>query len=194
MVDFMTQVARVGRYRSTKAEAIDYFQQTYTGRGAKGWKQNIIQRLSQTTGIKPKSLEKRFDPSRINNPELRNKAQYEALGKTLPRLPPERGYHVKGKVCISIGGYPCEERIWDYKIVDSVAAYLYRTGSLQALVNVYMGDLPEEEEPQAELCEEAEERPLVEEMDQEQNCKSKLKVTALSREGLRYLPNIDQSR
>lgn len=201
MVDFMTQVARVGKHMTTKAQIVDYFQATYTGRGKEGWKQRLIDRLlpfTPQTGKNPrKNLEKRFDPARINNKEPRNKTQYEALGKTLPRLPPERGYHVKGTVCISVGVYPCEERKWDFKVVDTVAADLYQYASLQRLVNVYMGDLPEEEQPQAVLCEPEEgedENKEDEESDQEQECKSKLKVTALSEKGARHLPNIDQSK
>jgi hypothetical protein len=201
-MDFMTQVARVGKHMTTREQQEKYFQSQFPGETK--WKSEFARRLqpytkSPKTGqpLSYSNVRRRFEGDRLTRPVPEKlKGEYIALGKELPRMPPERGYHIKGTVCISINGYPCEQRTWDYKVVDSVAAYLYRTGSLQALVNVYMGDLPEEENPQAELCEEAEERPLVggEEVDQEQDCKSKIKVTALSEKGQRHLPNIDQSR
>lgn len=201
-MDFMTQIARLGKLRTTREQAIDYFKGQFPGETK--WKSEMSKRLqpftrSPKTGapLSYASVRRRFEGDRLERPVgEKQKPEYQALGKTLPRLPPERGYHIKGTVCISIEGYPCEERKWDFKVVGTVAAYLYRTGSLQAMVNIYMGDLPEEENPQAELCEEAEERPILEEDDgdQEQDCKSRLKVTALSEKGARHLPNIDQSK
>lgn len=70
--------------RTTKAEIIDYYRETYKGRGTEGWKQHIVKDLAAQTGIKSKNLERRFDPSRINNPEKRNVSQYKALGEKLP--------------------------------------------------------------------------------------------------------------
>lgn len=72
-------------YLSSKAGIVEYYKDVYgdrTGRG--GWKDHLVKDLAAQTGMKPKSLEKRFDPARLNNPEPKNKAQYEALGKKLP--------------------------------------------------------------------------------------------------------------
>lgn len=193
MVDFMTQVARIGRHMTQREQIYNYFQQQFPG--GSQWKSELARRIQPFTRGKNgqpqtyQSVRRRFQDDRLySGIKPKAQAEFEALGRELPRLPPERGYHVKGTVCISVNGYPCEERKWDYKVVDSVADYLYQTGSLQALVNVYMGDLPEEKNPQAELCEGEEGG------DQEDDCNNKLKVTALSEKGARHLPNIDQSR
>lgn len=71
-------------YMSSKADLIDYYRDKYPGRGANGWKQHIIHDLAAVTGVKPKSLEKRFDEQRRGNPERRNAGQYADLGKQLP--------------------------------------------------------------------------------------------------------------
>lgn len=80
------------KYLSTKAEIIDYYQDRY---GAKGWKQRIIHDMASFTGMKEKSLEKRFDAQRRDNPEKRNAGQYLAFGHTLPPIKVPR--NLKGK-------------------------------------------------------------------------------------------------
>lgn len=190
MVDFMTQVGRLAKPMTTREQISGYFQKEYPGETK--WKSEFARALqpftkSPKTGqpLSYSNVRRRFEGNRLNRPvPPKNKAEYEALGKKLPPLRPARGYHLKGTVCISVEGYPCEQRKWDFKVIDTVADYLHRTGSLQAMVNVYMGDLPEEEEHrQAELCEE-----------ESDECASKLKVTALSEKGARVLPNIDSSK
>ncbi|HEV2580460.1 MAG TPA: hypothetical protein VGT44_06370 [Ktedonobacteraceae bacterium] len=76
-------------YASSKAEVIASYRERYEGgRGAAGWKQHLIKDLAAQTGMKPKNLEKRFDPARIDNAPRRasEKAQYATLGKE--KLPP----------------------------------------------------------------------------------------------------------
>lgn len=80
-------------YRDSKAELVSYYQKQYPGTGRGGWKQHIIQDTLAAKGITKsgvgdkeyarlsKNMSKRFDPSRLNNPEPRNKKDYEALGK-----------------------------------------------------------------------------------------------------------------
>lgn len=70
-------------YPSSKAELVAAYQEKFTGRGAAGWKQHLVKDLSELTGIKPKNLEKRFDPQRLGNAEKRNAGQYADLGKKL---------------------------------------------------------------------------------------------------------------
>lgn len=98
------------QYRSTKAEIIQYYQQEYPSLGKGGWKQHLVNDLSNFTGVKPKSLEKRFDTQRRGSPEKRNAKQYEEFGKTLPPIHdwPKGGIDVefKGKVKISRKWYP----------------------------------------------------------------------------------------
>jgi hypothetical protein len=192
MVDFMTQVGRLARPMTTREQIYGFFKKKYPAAKWKGeakWKSELTRALQPFTKGKNgqpqtyQSVRRRFEGNRLNSKLTpKTEAEYKALGKKLPPVRPERGYHVRGTVCISVGGYPCEERKWNHKVIATVADYIHQTGSLQALVNVYFGDLPEEEEPQAELC------------DDEDECKSKVKVTALSEKGARTLPNIDGSK
>lgn len=99
------------KYRSTKAEIIQYYQQEYPSRGKEGWRKHLENDLGAFTGMKPKNLARRFDPSRRNNPEKRNTKQYEDFGKTLPPMPrdwPEGGINVRfrGRIKISNKWYP----------------------------------------------------------------------------------------
>jgi hypothetical protein len=99
-------------YRSTKNELISYYQETYQGRGQAGWKQHLVQDLARTTGMKPKNLERRFDPSRIDKrPNKRQQAQYQELGKQLPQKKTPKDTKGKrarvsfsGEVCYPSGG------------------------------------------------------------------------------------------
>lgn len=78
-------------YPQTKGEVVSRYQQEY----GKGWKQKLVHDLSPLTmnkkgePMKPKNLERRFDPSRLNNvPRTKKeKGQYEALGKMLKPTP-----------------------------------------------------------------------------------------------------------
>lgn len=101
--------------RTTKAEAIEAYQDLYKGRGQKGWKQHIVKRLSEITGMKPKNLEKRFDTQRRGNPETRNAEQYKTLGEELPPVYPENGMHVSGIIWVKYSE-DCEERYPDYDL------------------------------------------------------------------------------
>lgn len=111
--------------RETKAEVIDYYRQTYKGRGQKGWRQHLVQRLSEITGLKPKNLERRLDPSRINNPEKRNADQYKQLGEELPPMPPDNGFHVSGVIWVRYSE-ECEERYPDYDLTYEESVQLIR--------------------------------------------------------------------
>jgi len=78
-------------YPQTKAEVVQHYQQTY----GKSWRTHLQGDLSPFTTSKsgkpmtPKNLARRFDPSRLHNvPRTKKeKAQYEALGKTLKPTP-----------------------------------------------------------------------------------------------------------
>ncbi len=141
MADFYAQIRAAGTPRQTKAEIVDYFRTEYTGRGQKGWKQQLVNALSLVTGMKPKNLEKRFDPQRLNNPEKRNAAQYQELGAMLPTKPPENGYHIEGKVWIKFSDGECEERDIDEDITGEDAKALADAayeGALKGIINHYM--------------------------------------------------------
>lgn len=75
------------RYRSTKAQIVDYFQQEYPNT----WQNSLTKWIaSHSSGIeslstmKEASIRRRFNPSRLNSPENKNAAQYAALGRQLP--------------------------------------------------------------------------------------------------------------
>jgi coenzyme F420-reducing hydrogenase alpha subunit len=87
-------------FMTTKAEIVAYYQQEY----GKRWRIELERGpLSEISGLKPKNLARRFDPSRLNNvPRTRReKEQYEKLGKLLPpkkeKRPPKNGFRVRVK-------------------------------------------------------------------------------------------------
>jgi hypothetical protein len=82
--DEIVRVTTEDRFLSTKSQIVEHYRGTYTGRGSDGWRQHLVNDLASLTGMKPKSLERRFDPSRLGNEEKKNTGQYEALGKQLP--------------------------------------------------------------------------------------------------------------
>lgn len=94
-------------YRSTKAELIAYYKETYQGRGKEGWKQHLVSDLARTTGMKPKNLERRFDPSRIDKrPNARQQEQYRELGRELPQKKTPKD--TRGKAArVSFSGEVC---------------------------------------------------------------------------------------
>jgi hypothetical protein len=139
---------------SGKFEAIQYYQQKYPSQGKGGWKQQLVGGLSTITGMKPKNLEKRFDPQRRANPEKRNAKQYQELALLLGLLkPPPGGYHVhyEGGVQFS----DCEEREFDVDITgelaEEVAAHPDRV--LDIAMRVYMQQ-EGEDEASAGACDE----------------------------------------
>lgn len=82
---------------TTKAGVVEAYQKKYQKLGKDGWKQNIVRDLAKLTGMKEKNLDRRFNPSRLNNVPRRKaeQQQYIELGKQFGPLPPRYGYHVK---------------------------------------------------------------------------------------------------
>ncbi len=147
-MSFLDQVYAAGEPRETKADVVDYYQQTYTGRRQAGWKQSLIRDLlpyTPQTGANPaKNLARRFDPSRLNNPEPRNAEQYQELGATLPPKAPH-GLHIFGIIWVKYSD-DCEERVIDEKIYGDEVKQLYAEAidekMLQSMANYYQtGDL-----------------------------------------------------
>lgn len=202
MADLMTQVARLDRHLETRTEIMAFFKREYkgvtrlrNGRTIETWKKELIDALQPFTKGKtgqPQSREsvaRRFQGGRENS-KLKPKAieEYKALGKKLPAQPPLRGYAIRGTVCIQFGDYPCEERTWAHKVVNENKWNLFRTGSLQGLINIYMGQLWEDPEPEMVPCEKDDE-----EEESEEDCNTKLKITALTERQEKRLPNLDGS-
>lgn len=144
-MSFLDEVYAAGELRETKADIVEYYQSKYTGRGAKGWKQHLIHDLlpyTPQTGANPaKNLARRFDPSRLNNPEPRNAEQYQALGATLPPKAPY-GLHIHGTIRVKYSD-DCEDREIDEKIYgDEAKALFAEADALQSIANYYQtGDL-----------------------------------------------------
>lgn len=149
-MSLLEQIYAVSPRRETKSEIIDYYRETYRGRGQTGWKQRLVNDLSGITGMKPKNLERRFDPSRIGNvPRTRReREQYEELGDMLPPMPPEGGYYIHGIVWVRYADDPCEGREVDEYITGDQARQLLKMSvddALQAVVNHYMNDTIDDE-------------------------------------------------
>ena len=151
MADILQQIYDVSIPRTTKAEVVAGYQEKYGGKlGKGGWKQAIVHDLAEMFGLKPKSLEKRFDLQRLERPELRNAAQYEQIGATLPPMAPEEGYHIFGIVWVKGSDGNCEEREVDEYIVGSEARDLLKMSSdamLDAVVHHYFDTDFDEEIP-----------------------------------------------
>lgn len=69
-------------YMTSKEQVVDYYRDTY----GRVWKQKLVHDLAPIANMKPKNLERRFDPSRIHNEEKRNAEQYKTLGQQLPPI------------------------------------------------------------------------------------------------------------
>jgi hypothetical protein len=69
-------------YMDSKEQVVDYYKDTF----GRGWKQKLVHDLAPIAGVKPKNLERRFDPSRLHSPEKKNTGQYSSLGKQLPPI------------------------------------------------------------------------------------------------------------
>lgn len=105
---YIEGVTMYDKYPDSKADIITYYQEEY---GAK-WKVRLTSDLAQFTGMKKKSLEKRFDTQRRGNPEKKNIGQYRAFGETLkpykvPKKLPNNGgsVHFTGDVYYSDDAY-----------------------------------------------------------------------------------------
>lgn len=138
-------------HMKSKGDIVAYYKETYTGRGAAGWKQHIIKDVSAQTGVKPSSIERRFDPSRIDRmSSSESQKQYTALGEKLPMKKQEKNVKGKrarvsfqGEVCIPSGkdkkGKPkmdCRER--EFSVMLSPAqANSMRQGNYGAVFDAY---------------------------------------------------------
>lgn len=127
------QIREVSHHPETKAEIVESYREMYTGRGKAGWKQHLIEALSAQTGIKYKTLEKRFDAQRLKNTERKNASQYRELGETLPLLPPSGGYRIHGIIFVKYSE-ECVEREVDERITGDDAKKLARMASADAMV------------------------------------------------------------
>src|SRR6266702_3097193 len=140
MSDIYSQVLDESEPRETKADIVEYYQSTYPGFGRGGWKQRLVNDMAAITGMKPKNLEKRFDPQRLNNPEDRNADQYAELGEQLPPKPPENGFHVEGTIWVQYSE-ECVDREVDFDIAGDEADELVRLAFAglgnQAIANSY---------------------------------------------------------
>lgn len=159
-MSIIDQVLQVSPARTTKADVIAGYRELYKGRGADGWKQHIVRDLASLTGMKPKNLERRFDPSRIGNVPRRasEKQEYETLGQQLPPRVPDGGYHITGVVYVKFSDGECEERDVDETITGSDARALLAMAldqadevAYQAIVNHYMKEDMDTDEPTASI-------------------------------------------
>jgi hypothetical protein len=132
---------------SSKGELIDYYKETYKGKGQEGWKQHLVHDLARQTGMKSKNLERRFDPSRID--KKANKAQqeqYRELGKTLPQKKEPKNTAGKrarvsfnGEVCIPSGKKrkdDCRDRNFTITLSASQASSM-KHGNFNPIFDAY---------------------------------------------------------
>lgn len=144
------------RHPQTKEEVVSAYQEEYRGRGSEGWRQHLISDLfgiiygekglsPEDTKKKRKNIARRFDPSRLNNAELKNSNQYKKLGEDLPLMMPE-SISISGTLLIRYSK-DCAERDIDETLIDEedIKDYMHMMMADltdQAIVNVYqLGDI-----------------------------------------------------
>ena len=124
-------------YLIEKEEILDYYHDRYGTQ----WKQHIVSDLQAMTGIKRRSLMRRFQGVRTQNVPRRAKAraEYVALGQRLPPVgydPPSGGIQVNFVGYVQISS-ECEERDF-YEVATGMDAYsLVNAPSFGALMNLY---------------------------------------------------------
>lgn len=143
--------------RSSKSDIVEYYKETYTGRGGKGqdptWRQHLQRDLSAETGVKYNSIRRQFDPSRIGNAPRKgskNAKGFEELGKKLPmkKEPKDTAgkkarVEFKGEVCIPSGKgkrgqvkMDCRDREFSAALSASQASEM-KHGSFDAIFDAW---------------------------------------------------------
>lgn len=128
------------RYLSTKAEIIDYYRDNHPK--GKTWKQAITGALSEITGLKPKNLEKRFDPQRLNNVEKKNADQYKELGQKIgpiERIPPSEGIEIYFYLDLKISDECGNFREFTVQLTGPDAYDVANGGGFTKLMQLYFG-------------------------------------------------------
>lgn len=150
-MSLLEQIYDVSPRRESKADVVAAYQDG-KGNWIKGGKQALIRDLLErnydvTVGTvgkeeykrQAKNMARRFDPSRINNPEKKNAEEYEKLGETIAPMAPEGGYHIFGTIYVMYSD-DCEEREIDETIEGEAAERLVAMRveeMLQAAANAY---------------------------------------------------------
>lgn len=133
------QISASNRMLGTKDELVDYFRAKYPSRGSGSWRKQIVGRLAQNTGMKAKNLERRFDPSRLNNvPRTkRERDQYKELGEQIGPVPPKNGYSVTWHGEIRISNVCWPRAFGPMLIAGEDAERLAATGDVFIIFRVY---------------------------------------------------------
>lgn len=142
------------KYPETRDEIVAFFEKHYPGQKVdkKGkiteeWKGKLADRLASFTRDKngqpmsKKNVMRRFQNRQGKRwqdtpPSDRQKAEYKALGKTLPPIIPPGGFHVWGKGKIKYSK-KCETVKIDEYITGKAAEFLAKTGDVQVVLNSY---------------------------------------------------------
>lgn len=135
----LEQIAALTRTLSTKSDIVEYYQSRYPGRGADGWKQRLSHDLADITGMKAKNIERRFDPSRINNIPRRasEKGQYTELGEQIGPVMPENGLVVDFDGEIKISGQCFPRKFGNLFLDAEEAEELAATGDFHIILQEY---------------------------------------------------------
>jgi hypothetical protein len=139
------QIGELARDLRTKADLVEYFRANYPARATRtqpSWRQAIVAHLAANTGMKPKNLARRFDPSRLHNvPRTRReKEQYEALGKQIGPVAPA-AYSVDFVGEVRISGECVNIHFSSLLITGEEAEHLNRTGDIYIIMRAYFQGL-----------------------------------------------------
>lgn len=161
------QVRAVGTSRTTREDVFDYYRAEYPGSktNKKGetienWKGVYATDQAHVSGVKRDSIMRRFQKrgengATIDKPVSKaHEDEYQALGESLPSIPPDGGYHIEGEVWVKFSDGACEPRDVDLYIRGEDAAKLAKAAEAdlaQMVVNHYMEEEGgiDTDEPQA---------------------------------------------
>ncbi len=134
-MSLLDRIYDVSPRRESKADVVAAYQ--HHGQWIPGGKQALIRDLLErnydvsvgTVGKEEykrqaKNMARRFDPSRINNPERKNTKEYQTIGATLAPKAPTNGYHIFGTIYVKYSDEECEPREMDEYIKGEAAQNL----------------------------------------------------------------------
>lgn len=168
MYDVYEAMVEASEPRETREDVVEYYQWKY-GNNVASWGTPLAKDLQQYTKNKKgapmevRNIRRRFERRKGVDPlskPVKSKQQieeYKELGATLPPKPPKNGYRVTGVICVHYADDECEPRRLirnksEVQIKGDTAMQFAEDPHLQGIVNLYMGEAYDEEEPTLAAC------------------------------------------
>jgi len=150
-VSILDEVRAYGRTRETPDEVFDYYKKEYpgsktlkNGKVQYAWQGKLADDLSQVLGIERKSVMRRFQGVRAGKVSKSQEDEYQALGQSLPLIPPEGRGHITGTIWVKYSE-DCEDREVDIDLSHADVVRLFEMAvdeMIQAVANGYQSNQP----------------------------------------------------